>query len=105
MSHHILFGSFLEKAQVPVAGIVHQHVDRTEVLHRCCSGTQRLLGVRHILFERQQWTALSSQAGLEVGVLAAGGNDVVACTQCRFGDLNAEPATRARNEPGSCPDG
>jgi hypothetical protein len=53
----------------------------------------------------KQWTALATQAGLEVGMLAAGGNDVVACAQCRLGDLDAESASRARDEPGSCHDG
>src|SRR6185369_10548726 len=105
LSHHILCGCFLEEPKVSVAGVVHQHVDRTEALHRCGRSADRLAGVRHILLKHQQRTALGAEAGLEIGMLAAGGNDVVACAQCRLGDLDAEPASRARDEPGSCHDG
>ena len=96
---HLLRRELLEEARVEAGRVVDQHVDGAEALDRRLDRRRDLLGVGDVERHDEQVLGLAEGGGDGVGV-AAGGDDVVAGVQRGLGDVDAQAATGAGDDPG-----
>nr|WP_256468794.1 hypothetical protein [Xanthomonas arboricola]MDN0204566.1 hypothetical protein [Xanthomonas arboricola pv. corylina]MDN0216749.1 hypothetical protein [Xanthomonas arboricola pv. corylina] len=99
LTPHRGIGEGLEEAQFGIAGIVDQHVDRTEPLGTLGGDRVRRLGVGDIEREGVQ-AIMFAPAGIAHRV---GGSrrchDRFTCIERRARDLASQPPARARHQP------
>lgn len=89
------FGDLLDRADEPVARVVHEYVDAACDGGGRCDGAHARDPVRRVERHDGEVGVLDGQ-----GRLAGGGHDMVARRQHVAGEGKPEAAARARDEPG-----
>ena len=94
----LLRAQLLEEAGVEVARVVNQHVDPAEPVDRSRHSRLGVGGIGDIQLDRQQVVLLSDRSTDLPGV-PSGGDDLVTSGQRSLGDVDAQTAAGAGDQP------
>ncbi len=94
----VLRSDLLEEPGLEVSGVVYQHVDTAEPLDGGLDGCARGGGIGDVEVDDQQVVVLA-QRGRDVVGPACGGDHRVTGGQGRLGDVDAQTAASAGDEP------
>ncbi len=92
-------GQLLDRADLGVAGVVHDDVEPAEVLFGLLHGREDGGPVGHVQFQREDGVAVGVGQFLEGGGAPGGGGDLVTARQGGLDEVAAEAAVRAGDEP------
>ena len=95
----LLLGNLFDRPEQAIAGIVHDHIEATEVGHGHLDSTIHARAIRDVQRQRSHAVAELRDQQVEAAGVATCGRDAVTPQQRRLGELKAEAAVCPSDEP------